>query len=189
MCERMGEHEDADGHRPSDHEKRLEELADRLDHLRRTVAVIDGECGKDDGQQRHRHEEQGLEWFVGEAIPAGLRVRAQRVHDRLVDAEVEDGEDEGQGERQALPEPPAQHRQLEAPADHRDALGGEDDREVDAAERVLRRVRPHEVGDVAIRLDAVDDEAEKQRAFENDREGLVAEPLDRVQAVAQQRGV
>ena len=74
MRVRMGEHEDADGHRPSDHEQRLEEPADRLDHLRRTVAVIDGQRGKDDRKQCHRHEEQCLEWFVGEAIPAGLRV-------------------------------------------------------------------------------------------------------------------
>ncbi len=57
------------------------------------------------------------------------------------------------------------------------------------AERVLRGVGPNEIGDVAIGLDAVDDEAEQQRAFENDRDGLVAEPLHRVEGVAEQRGV
>ena len=113
-------------------------------------------------------------------------MRTERVEDRLVDLEIEDGQDKCQCKRKSLEEPLAQHLRLESPADDRDLLPPENDREVGAAECVLPGVGPHEIVDAALDLDADEHEGEKHGAFEHDGHGLIAETLHRIQRVAQQ---
>ena len=94
----MREDENPHGHRPSDHDQRLVEATDGVDHVPRPVTVVDRQHGEGDRKQGHRDEEQGFERLVSKAVPAGLGMGAECVHDRLVDPEVEDREDERERE-------------------------------------------------------------------------------------------
>ena len=109
--------------------------------------------------------------------------------ERLVDLEVDDRKDEGQREWKALPQPLAQERGLESPADDGDPLQGQHDREVSAAEPVLSGVCPDVVADALVRQTSVQDEGKEHDALEHDRDRLETQLLDRVETVAQQRRV
>ena len=151
--------------------------------------MVDRQHRKDDRQKCDRHEEQRFDRLVGGAVQARLFEAAEDVDQRLVDAEVDDREHERQGEGQAFPEPLPQQRGLQAPTDHCDSLGRQDHGEIDAAERVLDRVRPYEISDSLPSSDAIDHQGEEDQAFEDDGDSLITELLHGVEAVAQQRRV
>ena len=187
--ERMGQHEQPDRDRPTHDQQSLEEAADRVGQLLRALAEINREHGEHDREQRHRNEQQRLEGLVRSGIPARLDVGAESVEDWLVDLEIEDREHERERERQSLEEPLAQHFGLELPTDGGDLSPVEDDHEVRAAEGVLRRVGPHEIRDAGADLDADQHESEKDGALQHDRDRFVAQALNGVEGVAEQRRI
>src|SRR5438445_1743616 len=187
--QRVRQHEEADRDRPTHYQQSLEETAHRIGQLLRALSEIDGEHREHDREKRHRDEQQSLERLVRGGVPARLGVRAECVEDRLVDLEIKDGEHERQGERQALKKPLAQQPGLELPSDGRDLSPVEDDGEIRAAEGILSRVGPNEIGDAGADLDADEHEGEKDGALQHDRRRFVAQALNGIKGVAKQRRI
>ena len=103
--ERPGQNEDADADRPAHQQERFVETVQSVEHVGRALAVIDGKHREHDREERDGHEEKRFDRLVRRPVVGSGELAVERVDQGLIDPEIDDREDEGEGKREAFPEP------------------------------------------------------------------------------------